>query len=85
MRSMLRTIASSPINALLVMAPVSWFLAATAGESPWLFITAASVFTNWRLQYVTVAAVVRRASTLRAPGQALAAQGSATASTMAIQ
>ena len=41
MRAMLRAIASSPINLLLVVAPVSWFLAATAGESPWLFITAA--------------------------------------------
>jgi Ca2+:H+ antiporter len=41
MRSMLRAIVSSPINLLLVVAPVSWFVAATAGDSPWLFITAA--------------------------------------------
>jgi Ca2+:H+ antiporter len=39
---MLRSIVSSPINALLVAAPVSWFLAVTAEESPWLFLTAAA-------------------------------------------
>jgi len=41
MRSMLHAIVSSPTNLLLLVAPVSWELAATAGESPWLFITAA--------------------------------------------
>lgn len=39
---MLRAIASSPLNLLLVVAPVSWFLAATAPGSPWVFITAAA-------------------------------------------
>jgi Ca2+:H+ antiporter len=38
---MVRAIVSSPINALLILAPVSWVLAATAHDSPWLFITAA--------------------------------------------
>jgi len=38
---MLRAIVSSPINLLLVVAPVSWVLAAIAPESPWVFITAA--------------------------------------------
>jgi Ca2+:H+ antiporter len=32
----------SPINALLVLAPVSWVLAVTAYDSPWLFLTAAA-------------------------------------------
>jgi len=39
---MLRAIASSPINALLVLAPVSWVLAETAHDSPWLFLCAAA-------------------------------------------
>ena len=39
---MLRAIASSPINLLLVAAPVSWLLAATSPESPWVFIAAAA-------------------------------------------
>jgi Ca2+:H+ antiporter len=39
---MLREIASSPLNLLLFVAPVSWFLAATAPESPWVFMTAAA-------------------------------------------
>jgi Ca2+:H+ antiporter len=37
----LRAIASSPINVLLVVAPVSWILTWTAHGSPWVFITAA--------------------------------------------
>ena len=32
---------SSPINVLLLAAPVSWVLAATAPGSPWVFVTAA--------------------------------------------
>ena len=39
---MLRTIASSPINILLLVAPVSWALAAVAPGSPWVFITASA-------------------------------------------
>ena len=39
---MLRAIASSPINLLLLAAPVSWGLAATSPDSPWVFITAAA-------------------------------------------
>jgi Ca2+:H+ antiporter len=39
---MLREIASSPLNLLLLVAPVSWLLAATAPESPWVFMTAAA-------------------------------------------
>ena len=39
---MLRTIASSPINILLLVAPVSWALAATSPGSPWVFITASA-------------------------------------------
>src|SRR6476660_8761610 len=39
---MLRSVLSSPINALLVLAPVSWVLAFTADESPWVFLTAAA-------------------------------------------
>jgi Ca2+:H+ antiporter len=39
---MLRSIASSPINILLLVAPVSWALAAAAPESPWVFITASA-------------------------------------------
>jgi len=39
---MLRTIASSPINILLLVAPVSWALAAATPGSPWIFITASA-------------------------------------------
>jgi len=39
---MLRAVVSSPINALLVVAPVSWVLAITARDSPCLFLTAAA-------------------------------------------
>ena len=39
---MLRAIVSSPINLLLLVAPVSWVLAATSPGSPWVFITAAA-------------------------------------------
>ncbi len=39
---MLRAIVSSPINILLLVAPVSWYLAATAPGSPWVFMTAAA-------------------------------------------
>jgi Ca2+:H+ antiporter len=38
---MLRAILSSPINALLVVAPISWILNAISPDSPWVFITAA--------------------------------------------
>jgi len=38
---MLRAIFSSPTNVLLAGAPAAWILAATAHDSPWLFITAA--------------------------------------------
>ena len=38
---MIRAIFSSPINVLLVAAPVSWFLGVTSPESPWVFLTAA--------------------------------------------
>ena len=38
---MIRAIFSSPINVLLVAAPVSWFLGVTSQESPWVFLTAA--------------------------------------------
>src|SRR3954471_11024025 len=38
---MLRAITSSPMNVLLVVAPISWLLALTAHGSPWVFITAA--------------------------------------------
>jgi Ca2+:H+ antiporter len=38
----IRAILSSPINVLLVAAPVSWFLAATMPGSPWVFLTAAA-------------------------------------------
>jgi len=38
---MLRAIFSSPTNVLLAAAPAAWILAATAHDSPWLFITAA--------------------------------------------
>ena len=39
---MLRAIGSSPINVLLLVAPVSWVLAVTSPGSPWVFITAAA-------------------------------------------
>src|SRR5215212_1018003 len=39
---MLSAIASSPINILLLVAPISWALAATSPESPWVFITASA-------------------------------------------
>jgi Ca2+:H+ antiporter len=39
---MLRAIVSSPLNLLLLAAPVSWFLAWTLPGSPWIFITAAA-------------------------------------------
>jgi len=39
---MLRELVSSPINALLLLAPVSWVLAATVHDSPWVFLTAAA-------------------------------------------
>jgi Ca2+:H+ antiporter len=39
---MIRAIFASPINVLLVAAPVSWFLGATTPESPWVFLTAAA-------------------------------------------
>jgi Ca2+:H+ antiporter len=38
---LIRTILWSPINVLLVAAPVSWLLAAATPESPWVFLTAA--------------------------------------------
>jgi Ca2+:H+ antiporter len=38
---MLRTLAASPMNALLAAAPVSWALAAAAYDSPWVFMAAA--------------------------------------------
>src|SRR5437899_11370999 len=38
---MLRAILSSPLNILLAVAPVCWFLAATSPGSPWVFMTAA--------------------------------------------
>src|SRR3954466_15769863 len=38
---MLRSLLSSPVNALLVLVPVSWVIAFTAHDSPWLFLTAA--------------------------------------------
>jgi Ca2+:H+ antiporter len=38
---MLRALLDSPINILLVVAPVSWALAAAAPGSPWVFMTAA--------------------------------------------
>jgi Ca2+:H+ antiporter len=39
---MLRAIVSSPLNLLLIAAPVSWLLAWVSHESPWVFITAAA-------------------------------------------
>jgi len=38
---MLRAIFTSPINLLMIAAPVSWAIAAWSAESPWVFITAA--------------------------------------------
>ena len=38
---MLRAILSSPINVLLIAAPISWYLRFAAVGSPWVFITAA--------------------------------------------
>jgi Ca2+:H+ antiporter len=38
---MLRRMFGSPLHALLALAPVSWWLAATAADSPWLFLAAA--------------------------------------------
>jgi Ca2+:H+ antiporter len=38
---MLRAILSSPINLLMIAAPVSWAIAASAPASPWVFLTAA--------------------------------------------
>jgi Ca2+:H+ antiporter len=39
---MLRAVISSPVNVLLLAAPISWVLAWTADGSPWVFITAAT-------------------------------------------
>jgi hypothetical protein len=39
---MLRSLVSSPINVLLLAAPVSWVLAWTSPDSPWVFMTAAA-------------------------------------------
>jgi Ca2+:H+ antiporter len=39
---MLRAIVSSPLNILLIVAPVSWVLTSTSHGSPWVFITAAA-------------------------------------------
>jgi Ca2+:H+ antiporter len=38
----LRAIVSSPLNLLLVAAPISWALASMSPESPWVFVTAAA-------------------------------------------
>ena len=38
---MLRAILSSPINLLMIAAPVSWAIAGSSPESPWVFLTAA--------------------------------------------
>jgi Ca2+:H+ antiporter len=38
---MIRAIISSPLNILLALAPLSWYLAASAPDSPWVFVTAA--------------------------------------------
>src|SRR5437762_286332 len=38
---MLRALAENRLNVLAVAVPVTWVLAATAPESPWLFLTAA--------------------------------------------
>jgi Ca2+:H+ antiporter len=39
---MVHAIVSSPVNILLLVAPVSWLLAYASPESPWVFITAAT-------------------------------------------
>src|SRR5690242_5978902 len=39
---MLRSLLSSPVNALLLLVPMSWAIAFTTHESPWLFLTAAA-------------------------------------------
>src|SRR3954463_7577317 len=39
---MLRAIATSPINLLLIAAPVSWLFAWMSHGSPWVFLTAAA-------------------------------------------
>src|SRR5882672_5630898 len=39
---MLRAVLSSPINALLVVAPISWILHVILPDAPWVFITAAA-------------------------------------------
>src|SRR5205814_9097059 len=39
---MLRAIISSPLNLLLIAAPVSWIASATAPGSSWVFVTAAA-------------------------------------------
>ena len=39
---MLQAIVSSPVNLLLLLAPISWVLGALAPESPWVFLTAAA-------------------------------------------
>jgi Ca2+:H+ antiporter len=39
--SLARLLLGSPINALLVAAPISWWLHAAAPESPWTFLSAA--------------------------------------------
>jgi Ca2+:H+ antiporter len=41
-RSTLRAVASSPLNLLLIAAPVSWIVHASAADSPWTFLTAAA-------------------------------------------
>jgi len=38
---MVRAIVSSPVNILLLVAPVSWLLAYGSPGSPWVFMTAA--------------------------------------------
>jgi len=38
---MLRAVVSSPVNLLLILAPVSWLIASISHGSPWVFITAA--------------------------------------------
>ena len=40
--STVRAIFASPINVLLIAAPISWYLKAAGGEPPWVFITAAA-------------------------------------------
>src|SRR3954447_19230228 len=39
---MLRDLATSPINVLLIAAPISWALAVLSPDSPWVFMTAAA-------------------------------------------